>query len=229
VAFTCSAVLVACGSAATARRGTDQSRPSAPSTTTTTRPTTTTTAGGRVTSTTAPAGTERITYQPFVGSRIDPSLEIQATDSGRCLQYGGGAAGRYYYRCFGDRTVGGHISLYDPCFAGSQGTSMPLVCPSDPSTDRVVSFTATSVDASTSIPWTSTRPWAMRLSDGQTCLFVAAAWSGLGPYGCQSSTAGPLADCREPRAQQPWWTTSCQAQVTDTSPFTAVRVATVWF
>jgi len=156
-------------------------------------------------------------------------LSVTRRDSGRCDRYGGGAAGRDYYRCFGTQATDGHVFVFDPCFAGSAGTSAVLACPTDPTARQVVSFRATSVDTSTP-GWTARRPWAMQLASGQVCTFVSAAWSGLGPYGCQPFSGSPTtADCREPQAGEPWWTASCQARLSDTAPFAPQTVRRVWF
>jgi hypothetical protein len=172
--------------------------------------------------TTPAVGTQHVTYQPFTASGIDPGLHVTARLTGTCISTHSGS--RDYYRCFADSSGG----IYDPCFAGPHGTADPLVCPSNPATPDVVELTATSVTSSP--PSSSSRPWAMQLSSGQVCQFVSAAWSGLGPYACANTgTAQPVADCREPVAAQPWWTTRCQDHMTDASPFVATRVVKVWY
>jgi hypothetical protein len=180
--------------------------------------------------------TEQIIYQPFEGSLLDPSLHVASRQSGQCFTYGGGADGRYLYRC----------GTIQPCFAGSDGTSAPLACPvgADPITNTVILWTATSVDATGFVPAAARTPWAMQLSDGVVCALVNAAWSGLGPFGCGSSTGsagsasgsapGP-ADCRQPVAstsptsQTSQWTAECQDQLTQASLFSVQPVAKIWF
>jgi hypothetical protein len=171
--------------------------------------------------TTVPIGTRQIAYQAFTANGIAPGLRVTARLTGTCISSPEGS--RDYYRCFATSSA-----IYDPCFVGPHGTAEPLVCPSNPATPDVVELTATSV---TNDPPTSlTRPWAMQLSSGQVCQFVMAAWGGLGPYGCaDTGGARPVADCREPVAAQPWWTTDCQDHLTDTSPFAATRVVNVWY
>lgn len=190
-------------------------------TTSPTAPTSTTTAGPR---------TQVITYDPFVGNHLDPSLHVTATyTAASCYPYRVLSVAHAYYRCFAQSPGG----VYDPCFAGPRGTSGPLVCPGDPTTDRVVLLNVTSV---TTMQPTSTqtggtgRPWAFQLSTGPTCEFVAAAWGGLGPYGCNtySSDTRP-ADCRQPTTSTLLWTTDCQDQMTNASPFTRVTVVKAWF
>jgi hypothetical protein len=92
-----------------------------------------------------------------------------------------------------------------------------------------VALTVTSV-TSDEPPSPSVIPWAMQLSTGQVCLFVSAAWSGLGPYGCEP---GPqpqsVADCHTPESSRPLWSTACQDQETDASPFASKDVVRVWF
>jgi hypothetical protein len=164
----------------------------------------------------APVRTQQITYQPFVGSQVDPSLHVTGQQSGACFEYGGGADGRYYYRC----------GTVQPCFEGPQGSNAMLVCPyGEVTTNDVVEWTATSIDTSL-LPATTKTPWAMLLSDGELCTFISAAWSGLGPYGCNGPS---VSDCRQPQSGTPLWTADCQAQLTSASPFTTTTVEKVWF
>ena len=198
-----------------------------PSTTTAVAPTSTTAPAPTTPSTTSSpttvlaGGTREITYQPFSATgTVDPSLRVTARVTGSCIA----GDARRSYRCFG---AGAGAGVYDPCFAGPHGTTARLVCPLDPATGNVVEFTATSV---TGPPLTTARPWAMQLPGGQVCVFVSAAWGGLGPYDCQSGDASVTpADCRPPKSSQPSWTVECQDQKTDASPFTTQRVAKVWF
>ena len=189
-------------------------------------PTSTTTLPSPTTTTTAPpvaVGTEQITYEPFVGSQVDPSLHVTSQQSGPCYEDGGGADGRYYYRCIA--TI-----VLQPCFAGPHGTSAPLVCPDGlVTTNDVILWTATSVNTAGFLPATTKTPWAMALSNGMVCELVNAAWGGLGPYGCSTPGVATPADCRQPHVATPYWTASCQDQVTDASAFTSVTVEKVWF
>lgn len=189
-------------------------------TTTTTTAATTTTTGPTTTSTPWPA-TQQVTYQPFTGTAVDPTLHVTSQSSGPCSQYGGGADGRLYYRC----------GTMQPCFAGPQGTGSPLVCPArqDPTTDDVVLWMATSVATAGYIPATAKTPWAMQLSNGTVCSFVNAAWGGLGPYDCQIEAARIPADCRQPQPSAGMWTAACQDDTTQASPFASVVVVKVWF
>jgi hypothetical protein len=194
-----------------------------------TSPTSTTTAPSTTAPTTTvpnhlppPPFTQQVTYQPFTANGIDPALHVTQRLSGTCIHDHEGT--RDYYRCFANPSS----AIYDPCFAGPHGAADPLVCPRNPATVDVVELTATSVTSDP--PSSLTRPWAMQLSNGQVCQFVEAAWGGLGPYGCASTGgAQPVSDCREPVAAQPWWTTDCQDQLTDASPFVATRVVKVWY
>ncbi len=169
-------------------------------------------------------GTLAMNYQPFTGTSIAPGLVVTSHVVGTCIRYSRGTDLRTYFRCFGNGQ-----GIYDPCFAGSDGTRAPLVCPTSPTADDVVGFTVTSV-TSDEPPTRSTIPWAMQLSSGQVCLLVSAAWSGLGPYGCQPARAQhSVSDCHSPEASQPSWTAACQEQETDASPFTSETVTKVWF
>ena len=175
-----------------------------------------------------------ITYAPFTATgAIDPGLHVTSRVTGTCIGYSRGPAGRDYYRCFGSESGAGS-GIYDPCFAGPQVTAAPLVCPTSPISSDVIEFTVTSI-TSTEPSSTSVMPWAMQLSGGQVCLFVSAAWGGLGPYGCQppptgsSPTPPAVDDCHAPTASQPLWTAACQEQETAASPFSAHDVVTLWF
>jgi hypothetical protein len=169
-------------------------------------------------------GTQQITYEPFSGSAIDPSLRVTGQQSGACFEYGGGADGRILYRCIATSDV------MQPCFAGPQGTSAPLACPNGPVTSNdVILWTVTTVDTTGFIPATTKTPWAMQLSNGMVCELVNAAWGGLGPYGCSSPGSTTPADCRAPQPSTPFWTADCQDQTTDASPFGAMTVEKVWF
>ncbi len=173
------------------------------------------------TTTTEPVPTQQITYQPFTASgAIDPNLRVTSRVTGTCLT---GESSRSY-RCFG---ASGDAGIYDPCYASPLVTAAPLVCPSNPAIGEVVELTATSLPAPA--PATTTRPWAMELSNGQVCSFVSAAWNGLGPYNCETGNTPMWADCREPQSAQPWWTTECQYQQTDTSAFIPNQVSKIWF
>jgi hypothetical protein len=197
--------------------------PTRAETSTSTAPTTSTSTTTSAT-TPPPAGTREVVYQPFVGDGISPRLHVTSHLSGSCFHSRIG--GHDYYRCFGDASAGGVI--FDPCFAGPQGTAQPLVCPTDPTSSAVFELTATSV-AEDQAP-TAGRPWAIQLDGGQVCGFASAAWSGLGPYSCHGSNAPPhVADCRQPTASASWWTAACQDQLADSSPFSARRVVTVWY
>ena len=181
----------------------------------------------------AAAMTTVVTYQPFVANQVDPALDVtgsyQATS---CYRYGGGAAGRYYFRCFIKSRV------YDPCFSnvgnafeGVVGLSSALVCPRNPTDNKVVELQiAHSTNINTdSKPWTSARPWAFQLSNGTVCLFVNAAWGGLGPYDCQAATPTTvLADCRVPQMTSPLWTTTCQDKKSSGNPFTSAVLEKAW-
>lgn len=172
----------------------------------------------------AVTGTRQITYEPFTATGIEPSLHVTSHVSGTCIRYGGGAAGRFYFRCFA--TSGG---IYDPCFAGPTSTSAPLVCPTSPTSVDVVAFTVTAI-TSDEPPSPSLTPWAMQLSGGQVCRLVSAAWGGLGPYACQPPlTPQSVADCHVPTASPPSWTAACQAQEQDASPFASKQVMAVWY
>jgi hypothetical protein len=197
---------------------------SAPSTTAAPTSTTSSTATSTTsTPTTAVPGSREITYQPFTAAGvIDPGLHVTASVTGTCIS---GEVKRAY-RCFGTSPAGG---IYDPCFVGPQGTTAPLACPLNPAAGDIVEFSVTSVTSQAPVT-TTRRPWAMQLSGGQVCLFVSAAWGGLGPYDCQFNNASATpADCRQPQPSQPWWTAECQDQKSDASPFTTNTVRTLWF
>jgi hypothetical protein len=184
-----------------------------PSTTTTT-PTTTTTVPGDE--------TNQIVYDPFTATgAVSPSLHVTATMSAKTC-FASGVAGNSSYRCFSGN------GIYDPCFAAPGATSGPLLCPSDPASPDVVELTMSALPPPVAgAP--EQRAWAVQLADGQVCVLIDAAWGGLGPLGCGPTPPGPVADCREPVMGPASWTTTCQDQDTDASPFTAATVVIVWF
>ena len=173
--------------------------------------------------TSSPVGTRQLTYEPFSAQgTIDPTLRVSKTVNGNCQA--AGVAGNSSYRCFAQPSGG----IYDPCFAPPRATSGPLLCPSaNPASSDVVQFDVGSLpSALQGAP--EERPWAVQLSNGQVCVLVNAAWGGLGPFGCQPVTPGPLADCHVPGQAAPWWTIACQSQENDSSPFTNYQVDMVW-
>ena len=165
--------------------------------------------------------TRQIVYRPFTDSgEIDPGLRVTATVTGRCIA---GASDRTF-RCFATGQKG---TIYDPCFA-AQVPAYTFVCPTDPATPDVVKLTTPS--PVTDAPGTAVRPWAFQLSNGWVCVFVSAAWGGLGPYDCQRNDSSIIpADCRQPTSSQPYWNAQCQDEKSDTSPFASHLVANVWF
>jgi len=131
-------------------------------------------------------GTRQVIYTPFSGTAPAPGLSVTLHQSGPCYVYGGGVDGRQFYRCFGQQQVDGHTFIWDPCFAGPDGTAAPLLCPDGPPTSSsLVAFTVTAISG-TAPAATQRVPWAMQLANGQVCEIVAAAWGGLGPFSCQS-------------------------------------------
>jgi hypothetical protein len=178
---------------------------------------------GSATTTTSPVGTRDITYYPYtpIGTVV-PELTVTRTVSGTCVSPG--IAGASSYRCFAQPGS----TIYDPCFAAPHATGGPLVCVADPSTTVAVTFdTATLPTAAAGGP--TTRLWAMRLSNGQTCVLVDGAWAGLGPFACPSPGSGPPeADCHTPTSGSSWWTALCQRTEADSAPFESLRVETVW-
>ena len=189
---------------------------------------------GSTTSTTANAGTTTTTttttlptrktdvvvYRPYTAAGVlDPSLRITSRSAGNCVT---GESSRSY-RCF---AVSPGSNIYDPCFVIPDTGA--LACPINPATPDIVEFTPTA-PPSGSAPLKN-RPWAFQLSSGAVCVFVSAAWGGLGPYDCQRTDSSITpADCRPPATSQPWWTAECQDQRTGASPFTRQQVSKVWF
>ncbi len=206
------ALLTACGSSAKGSAPT--TRPATSSSTSATAPPSSTT------STSQPTGTRQVTYEPFSAQgAIAPTLRVTATVSGHCVA--AGVAGNSSYRCFAGN------GIYDPCFARVGATSGPLLCTSNPAGPQVVQFDVGILPGPLSgAP--ENRPWAMRISNGQICVLINAAWGELGPFQCQPAPPGPLADCHVPEQAVPWWTAACQDQTSDSSPFTTYEVDTAW-
>jgi hypothetical protein len=180
-------------------------------------PTSTTTATN-----TPPAGggTRQVTYEPFTArGTIDPSLRVTAVMNATCVS--GGVAGTSSYRCLAQSSV------HDPCYARPGATSGPLVCPSDLATREVVELAVTSLPAPTA---DAPREWprAIRLSNGQVCRLAAVGGNGLEPFRCQGASPQP-AGCLLPDRGTPWWTADCQAQASDSSPYSIYKIDTAWF
>lgn len=190
----------------------------------------TTGAQGTTTSTGTPRGgvrttlpdTEEVAYYPFTPlGTADPSLSITRTVSGTCT--GDGVAGADSYRCFAHPSG----EIFDPCFSPPRASSGPLLCVPAPNVTDVVAFDAGALAAAS--PRAPLRLWAMELADGQVCVLVDAAWSGLGPFACPAPTArGSFADCHPPVRGASAWSAACQNAETASSPFTTVLVHRAW-
>lgn len=183
--------------------------------------TATTGSASSATSTSQPSRTRQITYEPFSApGTIAATLRVSRTVSGHCVA--AGVAGNSSYRCFAGN------GIYDPCFAPAGATSGPLLCTTDPADPEVVQFDVGTLPGPLAgAP--EDRPWAIQLAHGQICVLVDAAWGGLGPFQCQATPPGALADCHTPVPAVPWWTAACQDRISDASPFTAYRVDTAWW
>jgi hypothetical protein len=208
----------------------------------------------------APAGTSTVIYHPFTGQALNRGVHVVARLSGTCLENPSPVELRLYYRCFTTPTkgAGNRSFVFDPCFArpgGSRHLPSQYICPEDPATGEVITLRATSVRVAAGgrppsggegRPQPSPAPWAIQLLDGQVCELVAAAWGGLGPYGCQDNLppaghavgAGPgagvgagtrVADCHRPDSARAYWTVACQVEETGASPFRPTSVVRAWF
>ena len=205
--------LSACGSPSPSARGAGSSTTGASHRTTTTQ-------GGN-----APTGrgTQEVGFDPYTAQgTVRATLQVTQTVSGTCVSPG--VAGATSYRCFAQPSS----SIYDPCFAPAHATTGPLTCVAAPTDIDAVAFDVGALPtAPAGVP--ATRPWAMRLVNGQVCVLVNAAWGGLGPFACPTpAAADSVADCHVPQQATPWWSAACQAQQSASSPFTALDVDTVW-
>ncbi len=155
-----------------------------------------------------------------------PTMHVTQTVTGTCVSPG--VAGSSSYRCFAQPGS----TAYDPCFAPPHARSGPVVCVADPSETQAVSFNVGILPAKApSAPLT--QPWAMQLADGQTCIFVAAAWgAGLGPFACPTpaGTGTSEADCHAPRQSggANGFEAACQTSEASASRFGPVQVVKVW-
>ncbi len=185
------------------------------------RTTTSTSSAPGSASTTAP-GTQEVSYDPYTAQgSADPSLHVTQKVTGTCV--GSGVAGATSYRCFAQ--PGG--AIYDPCFAPPHATAGPLLCVPAPNVTDVVEFDIGQLPSTAGAP--ATRTWAMRLDNGQVCVLVDAAWSGLGPFACPTpAVSSSEADCHPPVQGSGGWSAPCQAAETSSSPFSTVKVVTVW-
>ena len=70
------------------------------------------------------------------------------------------------------------------------------------------------------------RTWAFQLAGGQACVLVNAAWDGLGPFSCSSSSPSSIPNCHVPKRASPWWSVQCAT--VKGAPFSTHRVIRVW-
>jgi hypothetical protein len=162
--------------------------------------------------------TRVVTYYPFTSAgKLRADLHVIRVGSASCPY--AGSAGGGSFRCFA--SAGG---IFDPCFAPRRATSGVLICPENPASPLVTELRVRSLPGSSPGP----RTWAIQLRTGQVCVFVAAAWSGLGPFQCRPISSGILADCHAPVAGRPNWTAPCQEELRSTSPFKSYLIRTVW-
>jgi len=167
-------------------------------------------------------GTQEVAYSPFspLGT-ADPSLSVTRTVSGTCQS--DGVAGAGSYRCFAQPSG----EIFDPCFSSPRVPAGPLLRVPAPNVTAVVAFDAGAPPAASS--GSLLRLWAMELADGQVCVLLDAAWSGLGPFACPTPTAGgSFADCHPPVRGASGWDAACQENETASSPFTTVLVQKAW-
>jgi len=166
--------------------------------------------------------TQEVAYYPFTPlGTADPSLAITRTVSGTCTA--DGVAGADSYRCFAQPSG----EIFDPCFSPPRATSGPLLCVAAPNVTDIVEFDVGQLPSAS--PRAPLRLWAMELADGQVCVLVDAAWSGLGPFACPAPTAGgSFADCHPPVRGAGGWSAPCQEAETTSSPFTTVHVEKAW-
>jgi hypothetical protein len=165
-----------------------------------------------------------VTFDPYSPQgTLRSTIIVTQNVSGSCVTPG--VAGRSSYRCFAQPGS----SVYDPCFAPPDATTGPLVCVADPAQPAATRFQV-GVLPTEPTSGAVTEPWAMRLSNGQACILVAAAWDGLGPFACPTpaSSGSSEADCHQPTKASPTWVADCQSAQEPSSPFHQVPVDTVW-
>ena len=171
------------------------------------------------------ATSQEIVFTPYSPQgTVLTTIDVTQTVAGTCVSPG--VAGTSSYRCFAQPGS----TVYDPCFAPPHATSGPLMCVADPAEPEAVSFQVGTLPAQpTSVPATQT--WAMQLANGQTCIFVSAAWAtGSGPFACPSaaSSSPADADCHPPQKSGTGYEASCQTRETASSPFRSVQAVKVW-
>jgi hypothetical protein len=175
----------------------------------------------------AGSGTEVLTYDPYTATgALAPTVVVTERLTATHCYLAGVAPSSY--RCFTfASSPPGTGNIYDPCFAAPGRSSGPVVCPIGVPGSRVAELNVSTM-SQTTLPRIR-RPWAVELSNGQVCTKIDAAWSGLGPYGCQPTPPGPLADCHTPVEATPTWSIACQTKLTPSVPFTTYPVSKVWF
>jgi hypothetical protein len=119
------------------------------------------------------ASTKVVVYRPA-------GMDVTATYAGRCSSPSQLSAQAHAVRC------SAHLhGTYDPCFADGPGRA---ACPIDVARNRGIVVTVDKLPDPKPSRTGPSRPWAMRLSQGQFCIY-AAHYSGQHgyPYSCGAS------------------------------------------
>jgi hypothetical protein len=157
------------------------------------------------------AATKVVNYQPA-------GMHATSTYSGSCSAASSLSAQPDAYRC----TARLHGS-YDPCFAQAPGR---VACPIDLVHDSGVELTVAQLPKRAASAAPSSRPWAMRLTQGQFCI-SARGYTGqhgyayaCGASACAAPTLAPLNTTYE---------TNCVAIAGDAKRPRPFFVRTLWF
>jgi len=127
---------------------------------------------GAAGTTTAPTATQMVDFNPFDSGGPLRSITVTFRTTGFCDRQSVADPGRSgAYLCTLDRAAPDGDKSADPCFNDPFGTqSSPLLCLVSPFTLRAVEVTPDDPLVSPNEP--SGDPWALRLANGQRCVYA---------------------------------------------------------
>jgi hypothetical protein len=172
--------------------------------------------------TTTTAVTQQMTLNPFSPRGLGPGVRVVFQTTASCENGSEADSSRAdAYRCFLTQSEPNGGNIADPCFSDPFGSLGYLLCFESPVDLNAVEVEPTNaIGVGQSTP--DSPPWALKLTNGQFCVFITGATAALGNerlnYGC------PKGDVYgDPDRSQPQWTVSYQPN--GSSQLVSVRVA----
>jgi len=176
-------------------------------------------------STTALSATDVHIFQPFSDKGVDPHFQVLRDVQGSCFVGSSTDIRREAWRC------NASDNLYDPCFQSpySSSDNGVLACPLSPFEDKIVLLHLTRplpFDQANKAAGTTGNPWAMKLPNGDQCVYTGGASGALSGmrlnYQCNSGSGFGDVD-----RTQPVWRVFYQVKGSNELP--QVPVATAYF